>query len=131
MTPFGNLLLVEDCPDMAEIIRYRLEESGFGLRVAQTLAAARTEMNRRRPDAVILDLLLPDGNGRSLLKEMRSDFDLRRVPVVILTGMNDRSNVEAGFDAGANAYLDKSFALERLPEVLRCLEREASSSPVP
>jgi DNA-binding response OmpR family regulator len=107
-----RLLLVEDNQDLARLLAKGLSSAGFDTDVFGTAGDARTALANVRYSAVILDLGLPDDDGVSILKELRSRGD--PTPVLILTargGVRDRVN---GLRDGADDYLVKPFALEEL-----------------
>jgi DNA-binding response OmpR family regulator len=107
-----RLLLVEDNQDLARLLAQGLSSAGFDTDVFATAGDARTALANVGYSAVILDLGLPDGDGISILKELRARGD--PTPVLILTargGVRDRVN---GLRDGADDYLVKPFALEEL-----------------
>lgn len=116
-----RLLVVEDNEDLAGLLAKGLEAAGFQTDRMTTMVEARTALTTTRYAAVVLDLGLPDGDGLSILKEIRSRND--PIPVVVLTaraGVRDRVG---GLRSGADDYLVKPFAFEellaRLEAVLR------------
>jgi len=107
-----RLLLVEDNEDLAKLLAQGLSSAGFDTDVFTTAGDARTAIANVRYAAIILDLGLPDGDGMSILRELRGRGD--PTPVIILTargGIRDRVN---GLRDGADDYLVKPFALEEL-----------------
>jgi DNA-binding response OmpR family regulator len=107
-----RLLVIEDEPRIIEVLRAALSRAGFAVDAVATMADARAALPLALYDAVILDLGLPDGDGLTLLTEMKRAGSL--VPVLVLTA---RDAVEArvtGLDAGADDYLVKPFAMVEL-----------------
>jgi len=116
-----RLLLVEDNLRLAQITKEGLEKEAFAVDSFGTLSEAELALETVSYDAVILDLGLPDGDGLSILSDLRSTND--STPVLILTardGVNDRVR---GLDAGADDYLLKPFAMEELVARTRALLR--------
>jgi len=107
-----KVLLVEDEPVLAEIIRDSLQSRGF--RVMHTVSAieALTLYADQKPDIMILDVMLPDGDGFAIAKQIRyTDID---TPIIFLTSRSLPQDVVEGFESGGNDYLKKPFSLEEL-----------------
>lgn len=125
MTERATILLVEDDVDLSKALRSRLAHTGYEVRWAASVAEAEAALRAGRPDLVILDLMLPDGNGVDLLRAIRADEGFRDLPVVVQTCLGDRAEVENGFVTGANAYLGKPADSARLLAVVERLLAEA------
>jgi len=119
-----HVFVVEDDPDIAQLVRRHLERSGefqayvFGTG-AEFLAACET----RVPDLVVLDLNLPDTDGLTLCRELRSWDASRTVPILMLTARAGESDRVTGLDLGADDYLVKPFSLRELTARLNALRR--------
>jgi len=114
-----SLLLVEDDPSLGRGLQINLELEGFQVVWAKDLAQGRIQLET--PDAfrlVILDLNLPDGNGLSLLKELRPRSEL---PVIILTARTEEESVVEGLQSGANDYVRKPFGNKELMARIRAV----------
>jgi DNA-binding response OmpR family regulator len=107
-----RLLVIEDEPRIAEILKSGLQRAGFAVDVVQLCADAREALALTVYDAAILDLGLPDGDGLDLLAELRSAHN--GVPVLVLTARDAVENRVSGLDAGADDYLVKPFATVEL-----------------
>jgi len=108
-----RLLLVDDEPYVGLVLQPRLEAAGFDVVLARTLADARAAMARSLPDALLLDLHLPDGSGVDLLRDLRRQAGGAALPVVVLTAEGeDRVLAELG-RLGA-AVLSKPFSPSKL-----------------
>ncbi len=119
-----RILVIEDQPNLLRSIARTLQESGFDVQMAGSLQAARPLISPD-VDVVILDLMLPDGNGLELLAELRAVS--RRPPVLVLTARDAVSDRVAGLDAGADDYLVKPFAFDELLARIRVLLRRDDS----
>jgi two-component system copper resistance phosphate regulon response regulator CusR len=118
-----RILIVEDEQKLAEIILRSLQGEGFGVDIAGTVTDGLHLATSGLYDLIILDLLLPDGSGTSLLRHLR---DLRnQVPVLILTARSELDSKVENFEAGADDYLTKPFALPELLMRVRALLRRA------
>jgi DNA-binding response OmpR family regulator len=116
-----RILIVEDEQKLAEIISRSLQGEGFAVDVAGTVADGFHLATSGHYDLIILDLLLPDGLGTGLLKRLRDQDD--QIPVLILTARGDLETKVENFQAGADDYLTKPFALPELMARVRALMR--------
>ena len=116
----SEVLVIDDEVQIRRLLRMTLEEAGYAVREAETGRGGQDEILRRSPDAVILDLGLPDEPGVEMLKRLR---EWNPVPVLILSVFSQEGSKIAGLDAGADDYLTKPFGggelLARLRAVLR------------
>lgn len=118
-----HILIVEDEADIRRFVRLTLETEGHTVHEAATLQRGLIEAGTRRPDLVVLDLGLPDGDGIDLLRHWRAQG--RDVPVLILTARGTIEDKMAGFQTGTDDYLTKPFDLQELVMRLRALLRRA------
>ena len=116
-----RLLVVEDEPRMAEILRAALEGADFTVDVVGTSSDAQEALSLIPYDAAVLDLGLPDGDGMLLLQALRQSGN--RVPVLILTARDAVEDRVGGLDAGADDYLVKPFALAEVIARVKALLR--------
>ena len=116
-----RVLLVEDEPKMAELLRRGLREEQIHADIAETAAEGRWLAHEHEYDAVILDVRLPDLSGVDLCRRLRADEVW--APVLMLTALGEVEDRVAGLDAGADDYLVKPFAFDELLARLRALGR--------
>ena len=122
----GGILIVEDCADTRRLIERALSGQ-FALRHADDLASARVALAESRPELVLLDIGLPDGDGMALCSEMRSDEATRGVPVIFLSSRNAVDTKVTAFGLGADDFVDKPFnAAELRARVSARLRRNRS-----
>ncbi len=117
------VLLVEDDPSVARFLATSLSAAGYAPCVALTLSAARVTLADRRVALVILDLGLPDGNGRDFLVEFRRSSD---VPVLVLSAQQDEAAKVDCLDHGADDYLGKPFGVDELLARVRAALRRSA-----
>lgn len=118
-----HILIVEDEPDILELLNYNLAKEGYRVSGATTgedgLAACRAQT----PDLVLLDLMLPGMDGLEVCRELKGDAKTRAIPVVIITARGEESDVVAGLELGADDYVTKPFSprvlVARVRSVLR------------
>ena len=114
-----SILFVEDEENLAEIVRESLESRGFTVHHHPTAAGALSAYYSHRPDIILLDVMLPDGDGFSVARQIRSsDMD---TPVIFLTSKSLPQDVVTGFENGGNDYLKKPFSMEELVIRIRAL----------
>jgi len=116
-----RILVVDDEPAVRESLRRSLAFNGFTVATADDGAAALAAILEDRPDAVILDVMMPTLDGLETCRRLRAAGD--DVPVLMLTARDEVSDRVAGLDAGADDYLAKPFALEELLARLRAMLR--------
>ena len=107
-----NILMVEDDSTIAFAVKYAVEQEGFNLDIAENLENARKIVNSKEYDLILLDVMLPDGNGYEFLKQLREhDED---TPVIFLTACDEEVNIVMGLDIGADDYITKPFRVREL-----------------
>jgi two-component system, OmpR family, alkaline phosphatase synthesis response regulator PhoP len=122
-----HILLIEDDPGFAEGLRQNLEFDGYRVTVASDVAASARAIAVAPPDLIILDLMLPDGNGYDVLRTIRERDSV--TPVLLLTALSEEAHKVRGFRLGADDYVTKPFGLlELLARIESLLRRSASGS---
>jgi two-component system OmpR family response regulator len=116
-----RLLVVEDSARMATVLQRGLSEAGYAVDVATTSEDAAWLATEEPYDAIVLDVMLPDGHGFDLCRRLRAAGDW--APIIMLTARDDVADRVAGLDAGADDYLTKPFAFEELLARVRSLIR--------
>ncbi len=122
-----RILVVEDEHRLGEHVAKGMREEGFAVDLAPNLERAESLMIENPYDLVLLDLLLPDGDGLALLRAWRGEG--RSMPVLALTARDLLTDKISGLDAGADDYLTKPFAFEELLARVRALLRRRSAAP--
>jgi DNA-binding response OmpR family regulator len=121
----ASVLLIEDDQRIRELVASRLTEHGFSVRTAAAGLPGLEEFLADPPDAVVLDLGLPDVDGGDLLRMIRTGHD---VPIVVATARDDEDEIVALLDAGADDYVVKPFSAEHLAARLRAVLRRVEGS---
>ncbi|MCK4625519.1 MAG: response regulator [Phycisphaerae bacterium] len=108
-----KVLVVDDDPDIVELFIDALSRDGrFETRSASTGFDAGVEANKFRPDIVVLDYLLPDINGNVVCRTIRQSDDLQHIRILIISGVVNKSEVDALLEAGADDFIKKPFNIE-------------------
>ena len=109
-----NILVVEDEKDVRDLLAENLRREGYQVGTARTGRDALSAVRRKRPDLVLLDLMLPDVDGIEVCKQLKYNADTRAIPVVILTAKAEESDVVLGLGVGAEDYIEKPFRMREL-----------------
>ena len=126
-----QLLLIDDDARLAQMVGDYLRGHGFEVEVAGTLAAGRQRIAARVFDALILDLMLPDGDGLDLTRELRADLRTRRLPLLMLTARGEPMDRIVGLEIGADDYLPKPFEPRELLARVKALLRRLGDDIAP
>jgi two-component system, OmpR family, response regulator len=125
--PEASLLVVEDDPNILELLSASLRFAGFEVRTATSGSGALAAAAERRPDLVVLDVMLPDVDGFDVIKRLRAEGD--RVPVVFLTARDGTDDKIRGLTLGGDDYVTKPFSLEELTARIRAVLRRTAGEP--
>jgi two-component system OmpR family response regulator len=124
-----RILVVEDTPGLGEAIHDQLHDEGYAVDWVQTLESARSCLQSTQYDLLLLDLMLPDGSGLSLLKELR--VKNTSLPVMIMTAKDQITDRINGLNAGADDYLVKPFDLNEMIARIAAVTRRYHGNPNP
>ena len=119
-----RILVVEDEKVISEPLAEGLGREGFDTEVAPTVESARDAW-RRSPDLILLDVMLPDGDGRDLAREIRRESD---VPIIMLTARGEEIDRVVGLELGADDYVVKPFSMRELTARIRAILRRGRSA---
>jgi DNA-binding response OmpR family regulator len=128
MSRGARILFVEDEPAIAEPFGRTLLREGFDVIAARSVSEARARFARQPPDLVLLDLTLPDGDGRDLCRELRG---ASQVPIIMLTARGTELDRVTGLEIGADDYVVKPFSGAEVVARIRAVLRRAASSHAP
>ncbi len=126
-----EVLIIEDDRDLSDILAYNLKQAGYEVRVACDGRDGLHQARCRRPDVVILDVMLPVIDGLEVCRRLRADPAQRDVPVVMLTARSEERDHVAGLAIGADDYVTKPFSVRILLERIRALLRRRRESAEP
>jgi two-component system response regulator RegX3 len=118
-----RILVVEDEVAISEPLAESLEREGFDAEVAATLGAANEAFQRHTPDLILLDVMLPDGDGRDLARDIRKRSD---VPIIMLTARGEEIDRVVGLELGADDYVVKPFSFRELVARIRAIMRRGT-----
>jgi two-component system, OmpR family, response regulator RegX3 len=125
--PKRRVLVIEDEESISEPLAAALDREGFAATVAVTVSEGLEAFRSKSPELVLLDVMLPDGDGRDLLRQIRA---ISRVPVIMLTARTEEMDRVIGLELGADDYVAKPFsAAELLARIRAVLRRTAAPAP--
>jgi len=125
-----TIIVVEDEPDTAEMFAEMMRLNGYQVIKSYGGETAVSLIARERPDAVVLDIMMPDLSGLEVLRILRNDPDLASIPVIVVSAKSLTSDIKHGMDAGASVYLAKPVAfmdlIAAVENAIRISEQKAT-----
>ncbi len=109
-----RIIVIEDEPDIRKTLEYNLSREGFDVIGVASLSEGKKIIQEKKVDLLLLDLMLPDGSGLDLCKEIKADNNLNYIPIIILTAKDDEVDKVVGFELGADDYVTKPFSVREL-----------------
>lgn len=111
-----RILLVEDDPTLRKMLQKSLAASGYQVDVAEhgLDGLMKLETSEARPDLLIVDIMMPELDGMSFVRALKTHSETRRIPVIFVTAKTDSKTVAEGISLGAKFYLTKPFAIDEL-----------------
>ncbi|MBI5729080.1 MAG: response regulator [Candidatus Magasanikbacteria bacterium] len=119
-----HVLLVEDDVFLAGIYQKKFEMEGYKISTAENGEKGLADAKKKKPDIILLDILLPKMDGFTVLQNLKADTATKNIPVILLTNLGQKDDVEKGLEAGAADYLIKahfkpSEIVDKVKKVLR------------
>jgi two-component system phosphate regulon response regulator PhoB len=127
-----RILLIEDEPDIAEVLEYNLEKEGFQVETAKRGDAGLEQVRKEQPDLILLDLMLPGIDGLEVTRILKRDPATAHLPIVMLTARGEEVDRIVGLELGADDYISKPFSprevVLRIKAVLRRIQHEEGAA---
>ena len=114
----AKVLVIDDEPEITDIVETFLTESGYAVEVENSSSKALEKARKTRPDLVLLDIMMPGLDGYGVCQEFKKDPDLAHVPVIFLTGKDRSDDMGRSFKSGGDMFIKKPFSCERLLEIV-------------
>jgi len=124
----ATILVVDDEPDIVELIVYNLQEGGYRVLSATDGARALDLAKSHLPDLLVLDVMMPEINGIEVARRLRSQSETRSLPIIMLTARSQEADELEGLGAGADDYITKPFSMQVLMARIEALTRRAAGS---
>ena len=129
-----TILVVDDEADVLDLVRYHLNRAGFDVDVASSGTAALLAARQGRPDAIVLDVMLPQMSGTEVFRKLKLEIDTAQIPVLMLTAKGLLSERIAGLELGVDDYITKPFSprelVLRVQNLLRRIRETRTSAVV-
>jgi two-component system phosphate regulon response regulator PhoB len=126
----ANILVVEDEADLRMVIEFNLKKAGHDVRLAQSGAEGLRIIREKKPDLVLLDLMLPDISGLDVCRQIKESRDTKSISVIMLTARGEETDRVVGFEVGADDYVVKPFSVrELLLRIDAILRRSVGTEP--
>jgi DNA-binding response OmpR family regulator len=122
----SQILVVEDDPDIAQLIGHYLEKAGHTVEVLSSGKAVIPTVRRHPPDLVVLDLMLPELDGLMICQAMRTDPQTAAIPIIMVTARGDEADRITGLELGADDYVTKPFSPKELAARVTALLRRTA-----
>jgi len=114
-----KILIVEDDADVARLLSARLKSAGYEALIASDAIQGVQFAHRQKPDLIILDLMLPAGDGLSVLENLRLSAYSSHIPIIVLTGIKDEDYKNKAMEKGVNAYFQKPYDADELLNAIK------------
>ena len=125
----NKVLVIEDEPDIRKTLEYNLSREGYKVEGCGSIEEANTFLENPSYSIILLDLMLPDGSGLDLCKQIKSNPETNETPILILTAKDDEVDKVVGFELGADDYVTKPFSVrELILRVKAILKRNTKTS---
>lgn len=125
----ARVLIVEDEPDISNLIQFHLQREGYLPQVAHSGRTALQAIEQQPPDLVVLDIMLPDVDGLEVCRKLKRQTATQQIPILMLSARGEESDIVVGLELGAEDYVTKPFSprvlMARVKAVLRRRETEA------
>lgn len=121
------IYFIEDDKSINEAVFYTLKSSGFEVKGFERPSLFWNEIKNKKPDLIILDIMLPEEDGLQILRKLRADSNTQEIPVIMLTAKDSEYDKVIGLDSGADDYMTKPFSMLELVSRIRALLRRTSS----
>jgi DNA-binding response OmpR family regulator len=121
MPPKSRVLIVEDDPALSKLVRKALVAHGYEVDVADHGLAGlvKIDMSAAKPDLLIVDVMMPELDGISLVRALKTQGSTRRIPVIFVTAKADSKTIAEGISVGARFYITKPFTIDDLLDKVR------------
>ena len=116
-----RILVVDDEPEIAFLIKRRLIKNGYEVFMAHDGASALSLVKKERPDVIILDIMMPEPDGLQVCRTLKQDPQYRSVPIILLSARDQQKDKDAGQQAGADMYITKPFEPDDLMRNVKAL----------
>lgn len=122
----AKVLVIDDEPEITDIVQTFLTESGYSVDVLNNARDAVARAKQFKPDAILLDIMMPGADGYTVCQWLKAEPELANVPVIFLTGKDRNDDQGRSFKAGGDMFIKKPFSCERLLEIVNIVVMSTS-----
>ena len=122
----AKVLIVDDEPEITDIVQTFLTESGYSVDVLNNPRDVIAKARQFKPDVILLDIMMPGADGYTVCQWVKADADLSHVPVIFLTGKDRNDDQGRSFKSGGDMFIKKPFSCERLLEIVNIVVMSTS-----
>lgn len=122
----AKVLVIDDEPEITDIVQTFLTESGYSVDVLNNARDAVAHAKQFKPDAILLDIMMPGADGYTVCQWLKAEPELANVPVIFLTGKDRNDDQGRSFKAGGDMFIKKPFSCERLLEIVNIVVMSTS-----
>lgn len=113
-----TILVVDDEPNIRSALEYNLKHDGFTVYLAENGLDGLRMARKKKPDLILLDWMMPEMDGIQVIDELKKHTETKKIPVFMLTAKGTISDVEQGYDVGADVYITKPFDMWKLADYI-------------
>lgn len=125
----GTILVVDDEPNIRQLVRYNLEKEGFTCNEAADGRACLESVRRERPDLIVLDIMLPEKDGLEVCRQLKAQPATAAIPIIMLTAKAEEIDTILGLEMGADDYMTKPFSPRELTARVKAVLRRSQKEP--
>ena len=126
-----KILIIEDDPDILELVQYNLEREGYQVYTSKDGELGLRLSEEILPDMILLDIMLPGLDGIKVCKKLRDENKTHKIPIMMLTAKSEESDIIVGLEMGADDYITKPFSPKELIARIRAILRRTKEDPTP
>jgi DNA-binding response OmpR family regulator len=113
-----TILVIDDSTTNVVLLQAVLNNKGYDIQTAMNVKEAQALMNKKLPQLILLDLLMPKINGFEFLKELKGDLQKKHIPVIIISALTEVENIEKAYELGACEFVKKPVDIQKLLEIV-------------
>jgi len=113
-----TIMVVDDEPDLVTLLRARLEQKEFNVMCAYSGSQALADLEKQKPDLIILDIMMPEMDGFEVLRRLKAAPETSSIPVILLSALDKLKDISKGYEIGADHYITKPFTNSHLMTVI-------------
>ena len=114
----STIMVVDDDPDLVDILRARLEQREFNVMCVYSGSQALAGLEKQKPNLIVLDIMMPEMDGLEVLRRLKAAPETSSIPIILLTALDEDEDISTGYKMGADHYITKPFKSAHLMTVI-------------